>query len=96
MRKLAINCEAKWIQKAEDTGYFLKKEECVAELMLEDFHLPMDTSFQPNAGNNTTNSTSCSWSEIMSQQFDFLNEDPLLQEIIEDAGHICLFHPKFH
>ncbi|PLW50149.1 hypothetical protein PCASD_01822 [Puccinia coronata f. sp. avenae] len=38
----------------------------------------------------------CCWSKILSQQSDFVNERPLLQSIIEDAGHVCLFLPKFH
>jgi hypothetical protein len=37
----------------------------------------------------------CCWSKIMSCQSDFVNERPLLQQIIEDAGHVCLFLPKF-
>jgi hypothetical protein len=41
-------------------------------------------------------STTCCWSMILSQQSDFLNKRPLLQTIIEDAGHVCLFLPKFH
>jgi hypothetical protein len=38
----------------------------------------------------------CCWSKIMSCQSDFVNKQPLLQQIIEDAGHVFLFLPKFH
>jgi hypothetical protein len=43
----------------------------------------------------STNKTCC-WSKILSCQSDFVNKWPLLQSIIEDAGHVCLFLPKFH
>lgn len=38
----------------------------------------------------------CCWSKILSLQSDFLHEKPLLQMVIEEAGHRCLFLPKFH
>lgn len=38
----------------------------------------------------------CCWYRILSLQSDFMNEKPLLQMVIEEAGHICLFLPKFH
>lgn len=38
----------------------------------------------------------CCASKILSLQSDFMNEKPLLQMVIEDTGHICLFLPKFH
>ncbi|EFP88340.2 uncharacterized protein PGTG_14424 [Puccinia graminis f. sp. tritici CRL 75-36-700-3] len=44
----------------------------------------------------SNNSSTCCWSKIMSCQSDFVNERPLLQQIIEDSGHVCLFLPKFH
>jgi hypothetical protein len=33
---------------------------------------------------------------VLSLQSDFVNEKPLLQLMIEKAGHKCLFLPKFH
>ena len=33
---------------------------------------------------------------VLFLQPDFVNEKPLLQLVIEKAGHKCLFHPKFH
>lgn len=38
----------------------------------------------------------CCMEKCLSNQDDFLNEKPLLQLVIEEAGHICLFLPKFH
>ena len=40
--------------------------------------------------------TTCCWSKILASKSDFKAERPLLQSIIEDAGHACLFLPKFH
>ncbi|KNE99007.1 hypothetical protein PSTG_07658 [Puccinia striiformis f. sp. tritici PST-78] len=39
---------------------------------------------------------SCCWSKIIAKQSDFVNEQPLLQAIIENAGHACQFLPNFH
>jgi hypothetical protein len=41
-------------------------------------------------------SKTCCMRRILSLQPDFLAEKPLLQVIIEKAGHKCLFLPKFH
>lgn len=38
----------------------------------------------------------CCAAKILSLQSDFANEKPLLQKVIEEAGHICVFLPKFH
>lgn len=38
----------------------------------------------------------CCMRKVISEQDDFLNEKPLLQIIIEQAGHKCYFLPKFH
>jgi hypothetical protein len=40
--------------------------------------------------------SNCCMQRILSLQPDFLAEKPLLQLIIEKAGHKCLFLPKFH
>jgi hypothetical protein len=50
----------------------------------------------PNLVSESPESRSCCWSKILSLQLDFVNEWPLLQETIEESGHICLFIPKFH
>ncbi|CAK5264192.1 unnamed protein product, partial [Mycena citricolor] len=40
--------------------------------------------------------TNCCMQRVLSLQKDFLEEKPLLQLIIEQAGHKCFFLPKFH
>ncbi|KAJ6617726.1 hypothetical protein B0H10DRAFT_2434264 [Mycena sp. CBHHK59/15] len=40
--------------------------------------------------------TDCCMQRVLSLQQDFREEKPLLQLIIEKAGHKCLFLPKFH
>ena len=40
--------------------------------------------------------TDCCMQRLLSLQQDFREEKPLLQLIIEKAGHKCLFLPKFH
>ncbi|KAG0144232.1 hypothetical protein CROQUDRAFT_47629, partial [Cronartium quercuum f. sp. fusiforme G11] len=42
------------------------------------------------------NSSDWCWSKILGSQSDFASEKPLLQMVIEEVGHICLFLPKFH
>lgn len=41
-------------------------------------------------------SKTCCMRRVLSLQPDFVAEKPLLQVIIEKAGHKCLFLPKFH
>ena len=38
----------------------------------------------------------CCMQRMLSQEKDFLDEKPLLQIVIEKAGHKCIFLPKFH
>jgi hypothetical protein len=38
----------------------------------------------------------CCMYRVLSMQDDFLTEKPLIQSIIEDAGHVCMFLPRFH
>jgi len=40
--------------------------------------------------------TACCNKRILESQPDFQVQKPLVQEIIETAGHTCLFLPKFH
>ena len=40
--------------------------------------------------------STCCMQQIMSLQKDFCSEKPLLQIIIEEAGHKCYFLLKFH
>jgi|SRR5882762_5203494 hypothetical protein len=41
-------------------------------------------------------SRSCCMQQVLSLQPDFKQEKPLLQLVIEKAGHKCLFLPKFY
>lgn len=43
-----------------------------------------------------TKISDCLWFRILNLQSYFLNEKPLLQMVIEEAGHVCLFLKKFH
>ena len=38
----------------------------------------------------------CCMYRVLALQEDFQTEKPLIQSVIEDAGHICLFLPRFH
>ena len=33
---------------------------------------------------------------LLSQQPDFLEQKSSVQEVVEEAGHLCIFLPKFH
>ena len=43
-----------------------------------------------------TDAVACCNMRILKSQPDFLAQKPLVEEIIEMAGHACLFLPKFH
>ena len=51
----------------------------------------IDSEAQPNVDDQW-----CCINRVLSLQDDFRTERPLVQSIIEDAGHICLFLPRFH
>ena len=38
----------------------------------------------------------CCMHQVLSLQYDFANEKPLLQHYLEGQVHICMFLPKFH
>lgn len=40
--------------------------------------------------------TSCCLKRILERQPDFQQQKSLVQEVIEAAGHLCIFLPKFH
>ncbi|PLW44829.1 hypothetical protein PCASD_07130 [Puccinia coronata f. sp. avenae] len=92
MRKDATARSAKLIRQAEENGYFLSPEQVVTEFMASDSSIESPGTEETHSGNGEM----CCWSKIMASQSDFANERPLLQQIIEDAGHVCLFLPKFH
>jgi len=41
-------------------------------------------------------SQGCCMARLLSQQDDFRNQLSMLEQLIHDAGHECLFLPKFH
>jgi hypothetical protein len=41
-------------------------------------------------------STNCCAQRILEHQPDFLMQKSLVQEVIEERGHLCIFLPKFH
>jgi hypothetical protein len=41
-------------------------------------------------------SATCCMRKMLANQQDFKDEKPLIQAIIEEAGHKCWFLPKFH
>jgi len=40
--------------------------------------------------------STCCMRKVLSEQEDFRSQKPLLQIVIEQAGHKCYFLPKFH
>lgn len=73
------------IKEAEANGYFLSEDQCGVQELGKSTSSPV-----------SSNKVDCCWSKILSLQSDFLNEKPLLKMVIEEAGHVCLFLPKFH
>ena len=45
---------------------------------------------------NDSGRTDCCLRKIMASQPDFVAQKSAVVELIEDAGHICIFYPKFH
>jgi len=40
--------------------------------------------------------TNCCMARLLSKQDDFVNQTSMLEQVIKDAGHKCIFLPKFH
>ncbi|KIK18275.1 hypothetical protein PISMIDRAFT_109744, partial [Pisolithus microcarpus 441] len=40
--------------------------------------------------------TNCCMAHLLSKQDDFTNQLSMLETVIRDAGHLCIFLPKFH
>ena len=38
----------------------------------------------------------CCMARILSKQEDFTNQISMLEAVIREAGHLCIFLPKFH
>ena len=41
-------------------------------------------------------SQNCCMARLLSQQEDFTNQESMLETLIKNSGHLCLFLPKFH
>ncbi|KIJ21177.1 hypothetical protein PAXINDRAFT_51730, partial [Paxillus involutus ATCC 200175] len=41
-------------------------------------------------------STGCCMARLLSRQDDFVNQVSMLEKFIDEAGHLCIFLPKFH
>jgi hypothetical protein len=99
-RKDLINQSQRLIWEAEANGYFMSQEQSLKEIFAEnpDGGNANQIGGQLNNPENNcqNNHEMCCWSKILLLQSNFLIEQPLLQSIIEDAGHIFLFLPKFH
>jgi hypothetical protein len=81
------------IRQAKANGFFLSQEQCVQEILQQEGSL---NSKAQQPGVNVNPGIPCCWSKVMQPQSNFQNKQPLLQMIIEDVGHICLFLPKFY
>jgi|ERR1044071_1837306 hypothetical protein len=46
--------------------------------------------------NNPHSDTLCCMEKCLSAEADFRDEKPLLQLVVEEAGHLCILLPKFH
>ncbi len=55
-----------------------------------------DTTLIESKMPSSTDDEWCCMHHILLLQEDFQTEKPLVQSIIEDAGHVCLFLPCFH
>ena len=49
-----------------------------------------------SGGKCKSDATSCCAKRILELQPDFKEQKSLVQEVIEECGHICIFLPKFH
>ena len=49
-----------------------------------------------SGGKCKSDATACCAKRILELQPDFKEQKSLVQEVIEECGHICIFLPKFH
>ena len=90
-RLLAECANCKMSQQARDK---LARETAAAT---NEFSFDADSDDEDAATEDAVHpSSTCCMRRVISLQQDFINEKPLLQIIIEEAGHKCYFLPKFH
>ena len=77
-------------------GFFKGMEQIIYERGL----LPTDRILKAQCGNSLNKcppgQTMCCCRQILYNQEDFKQQKSLLQELYEDAGHLCMYYPKFH
>ena len=77
-------------------GFFKGMEQILRERGL----LPTDRTLKAQCGTSLKRcppgQTMCCCRQILYNQEDFKQQQSLLQELYEDAGHLCLYYPKFH
>jgi hypothetical protein len=94
-RVLGVCAECKKSQAARDKA---AKEAKARQDEIEGSGMPAmgSRSVSETETEDLERSKTCCMQRVLSFQPDFLAEKPLLQVIIEKAGHKCLFLPKFH
>jgi hypothetical protein len=77
-------------------GFFKGMEQILRERGL----FPTDRFLKAQCGSSLAKcpagQTRCCCRQILYNQEDFKNQKSMLQELYEDAGHLCLYYPKFH
>jgi len=68
-----------------------KADEMGQEDMTQDEKMVLKTKAPPTVVDGW-----CYMYQVLSLQENFLTEKPMIQSIIEEAGHVCLFLPWFH
>ena len=68
----------------------------LAESTAHEDNTAMDDARNGPETSSTPDNDWCCIYRVLSQQEDFCSEKPLIQTVIEGAGHICLFLPRFH
>ena len=81
--------DCKMMQKARDA----LARSAAAQALFNDAE---DKNAAPKDNQRPNQSSTCCMHKVLSLQADFQAEIPLLQQVIEAAGHKCYFLPKFH
>lgn len=92
---VSVCAECKKSQEARDRA---AKEAKARRDEIEGSGLPLmaDRSECQETADDLDRPSNCCMRRLLSMQPDFASEKPLLQLLIEKAGHKCLFLPKFH
>ena len=66
------------------------------KIVLQERGLWPEQGLKYKCNNADSSDSNCCATHLLASQPDFLNQKPLLQEIIESYGHKIIFYPKFH